>query len=134
MSTQLSRLVILGFTVALVTLGCAAGSSSPLRLVTSDLPQTSGLEALLRGTLAADESGCVHAKTTEEPVILVWPRGYTVQGESKSFEVLDASKNLVARSGSPLAIGGGGVDSFKDTWGERDCAKGKLWMVGKVSG
>ena len=62
----------------------------------------------------------------------VWPKGYTVKGDSKSFEVLDASKNVVARSGSPLAIGGGGMDSFKDTWTERDCAKGTLWMVGQI--
>lgn len=60
--------------------------------------------------------------------------GYTVQGDSKSFEVLDASKNVVARSGSPFAIGGGGVDSFQDTWTERECAKGILWMVGEAAG
>jgi hypothetical protein len=57
---------------------------------------------------------------------------HTAGRNSKSFEVLDASKNVVARSGSPLAIGGGGMDSFKDTWTERDCAKGTLWMVGQI--
>lgn len=64
---------------------------------------------------------------------LVWPQGYTVKGDSRSFEVLDASKNVVARSGTPLNIGGGGAGPFRDTWTERDCAKGNLWMVGKVS-
>ncbi|WP_146068912.1 hypothetical protein [Arthrobacter sp. ZGTC131] len=62
----------------------------------------------------------------------VWPQGYTVKGDSKSFEILDAGKNVVARSGEPLAIGGGGADSFRDTWTERDGAKGALWMVGQI--
>lgn len=88
------------------------------------------MEALLRGTLAVDGDGCVQAKTAGDPVTLVWPQGYTVRGDSKSFEVLDADKNVVASSGSSFAMGGGGADSFKDTWTERDCAKGKLWMVG----
>jgi len=106
--------------------------SSPLRIVTSDRPERSGMEALLRGTLAVDDDGCVHAKTAGDQVTLVWPKGYTVEGDAWSFEVLDASKNVVARSGLPLAIGGGGADSFNDTWAERGCAKGRLWMVGNI--
>ncbi|SDL02663.1 hypothetical protein SAMN05216282_12317 [Cryobacterium psychrotolerans] len=90
------------------------------------------MEALLRGTLAVDGDGCVQAKTAGDPVTLVWPRGYTVRGDSRSFEVLDGSKNVVASSGSSLAIGGGGADTFSDKWTERDCAKGKLWLVGGV--
>lgn len=91
------------------------------------------MEALARGTLAVDENGCVHLKAAGDAVTTpVWPQGYTVKGDSKSFEVLDAGKNVVARSGEPLSIGGGGADSFKDTWTERDCAKGTLWMVGQI--
>ena len=132
MHTRRSKLVLLGFAVALVMLACAPSSSSPLRLITSDVPQLSGMEALHRGTLRADENGCVHSKTTEDSVALVWPQGYTVKGDSKSFEVLNGSKKVVARSGSPFTMGGGYVDSFQDTWTEPDCAKGKLWMVGRV--
>ncbi|MFD5276115.1 hypothetical protein ACFWIX_01005 [Pseudarthrobacter sp. NPDC058362] len=92
------------------------------------------MEALLRGTLAADESGCVQAKTATDPVGLVWPLGYTVQGDAESFEVLDADKNVVARSGSPLAIGGGGVGGVvQDNWAERDCAKDRVWLIGNIS-
>lgn len=91
------------------------------------------MEALHRGTLTVDENGCVHSKTAGDAVTtLVWPQGYTVKGDSKSFEILDAGKNVVVRSGEPLVIGGGGVDSFKDTWTERDCDKGRLWMVGQI--
>lgn len=131
MGIRWPRLFVLGFAVALVTAisGC---SSSPLRLVTSDIPERSGMEALLRGTLAVDEDGCVYAKTAGDPVTLVWPKGYTVEGDSGSFDVLDASKNFVARSGSALAIGGGGADSFSDAWAERGCVKGRLWMVGNI--
>lgn len=92
------------------------------------------MEALLRGTLTVDGEGCVQAKTSGDPVTLVWPQGYTVKGDSKSFEVLDAGKNVVARSGSFLGVGGGGADSFKDTWTGHSCAKGKLWMVGAILG
>lgn len=92
------------------------------------------MEALLRGTLAIDGNGCVQAKTAGDPVTLVWPQGYTVKGNSTSFEVLDAGKNVVARSGSALEFGGGGADSFRDTWTEGDCAKDKLWMVGELGG
>lgn len=90
------------------------------------------MEALLRGTLSVDRDGCVQAETDGDPVTLVWPKGYTVRGDSKSFEVLDASKNVVASSGSSMAIGGGAANSFKDTWTERDCAEDKLWIVGTL--
>lgn len=131
MHTQRSRLLVLGSAVALVS-AISACSSSPPRIVTSDLSQLSGMEALLRGTLIVDGDGCVQAKTAGDSVTLVWPQGYTVRGDSTSFEVLDASKKVVARSGSSFAMGGGSVDSVKDTWAERDCAKGQLWMVGSL--
>ncbi|MFJ5861172.1 hypothetical protein ACIQCM_07100 [Pseudarthrobacter sp. NPDC092439] len=91
------------------------------------------MEALLRGTLAADESGCVHAATAGDAVSLVWPLGYTVKGNAKSFEVLDAEQSVVARSGAPLNIGGGGAGKVPDNWAERDCAKDRLWLIGDVS-
>jgi hypothetical protein len=90
------------------------------------------MEALLRGTLAVDAGGCVHAETAGDPVTLVWPKGYTVTGDSTSFKVLDHDKNVVASSGTPLNIGGGGVSSVNDTWSGRDCATGALWMVGEI--
>jgi hypothetical protein len=85
--------------------------------------------------LAADEKGCVYSKTDQGYAkTLVWPKGYTVKGDSKSFEILDASKNVVARSGTTLSIGGGGGVPFQDTWTEPDCNKGSLFMVSGVSG
>ncbi len=89
------------------------------------------MEALLRATLDVDD-GCVYARTAGEPMTLVWPQGYTVTGDSKSFEVLDAEGDVVARSGIALSIGGGGVDSVDEAWSGRDCVTGRLWMVGTV--
>ncbi|TCC18608.1 hypothetical protein [Kribbella sindirgiensis] len=63
----------------------------------------------------------------------MWPRGYTVRGDAQSFEILDRTNKVVAKSGTPLDIGGGGADNFKDTWTGRDCAGGGgLWMVGNI--
>jgi hypothetical protein len=93
------------------------------------------LEAGLQGTLIVDDNGCVQARTGANNLVttLVWPRGYSVRGESKSFEILDGDKNVVARSGAALRMGGGGTDTFQNTWTERDCAGGNvLWIVGEV--
>jgi hypothetical protein len=106
------------------------GTAEVPRLVTSDSDSPSGMEAALQATLAVDANGCVRAGAA---VTLVWPHGYTVKGDAKSFEILDGTNNVVARSGVRLTIGGGGADRFKDTWTGKDCVgDGPLWMVGKI--
>jgi hypothetical protein len=105
----------------------------PPRIATSDSDSPSGMEAALQVRLAVDANGCVRASAGKTAETLVWPRGYTVRGDATSFEVLDGTNNVVARSGVPLTIGGGGADRFKDTWTGRDCAGGPLWMVGTIS-
>jgi hypothetical protein len=103
------------------------------RLVTSDSDSPSGMEAVLQATLAVDANGCVRAGAGNTEVTLVWPHGYTVKGDAKSFEILDGTNKVVARSGVLLTIGGGSADRFRDTWTGRDCAgKGPLWMVGTI--
>lgn len=132
MHTQWSKFLLMAATLSLAL--CASACSSPtLRVVTSNEPQSSGMEALLPGSLTADENGCIYARTATDPVTLVWPQGYSVKGNSESFEILDASNAVVARSGVPLNIGGGSADSFLDSWSGRDCANGKLWMVGEIA-
>jgi hypothetical protein len=104
----------------------------PPRIVQSDFDGLSGMEAAMQTTLTADANGCVRAGQSD--VTLVWPRGYTVRGDSKYFEILDAGNRVVARSGTPITIAGGGADHFEDTWTGRDCAtQGRLWMVGGIS-
>jgi hypothetical protein len=109
-----------------------ASGDLPPRIVRSDIDSPSGMEALLRTTLTVDASGCVRAG--QSGVTLVWPRGYTVRGDAQSFEILDATNKIVAKSGTPFDIGGGGADNFQNTWTGRDCATGgHLWMVGHIS-
>ena len=104
------------------------------RIVTSDVNNPAPMEALLRTTLRADANGCVQAGSDPSAVTLVWPRGYTVRGTAASFEILDQAGDVIARSGVPLDIGGGGVDHFQPTWTGRDCATAtRLWWVGQVS-
>lgn len=90
------------------------------------------MEALLRAQLAASEDGCVYAQTDGGAVTLIWPKGYAVSGDQDSFTVRDADGTAVARSGTDLDIGGGGVDTVDDGWSEKSCATGTLWMVGQV--
>ncbi|WP_350279163.1 hypothetical protein [Kribbella sp. HUAS MG21] len=105
----------------------AAGA--PPRIVRSDSDVPGGMEAGLHATLTADARGCVRAGSGPEATTLVWPRGYTVRGDAESFEILDAAGSVVARSGVPLAIAGGGV-SFQDSWTGRDClGTGGLFLV-----
>jgi hypothetical protein len=109
-----------------------SAATAPPRIVQSDFDGPSGMEAALSTTLTADADGCVRAGRSD--TTLVWPRGYTVRGDSQSFEILDAANKVIARSGTPITIGGGGADRFQDTWTGQACAtNGPLWMVGTVS-
>lgn len=91
------------------------------------------MEALLVAQLEVDEAGCVYAQAEGGRVTLVWPKGYVTAGDADSFDVLDADGDVVARSGTELAIGGGGVDDLDPAWGEADCATDALWLVGEVA-
>lgn len=144
MDTHAGVRLALGATAALTMTLCGCSSMSPapvpsataspaLRIVTSDVPNLSGMEALLEGTLAVDSDGCVHARTEGGAVTLVWPQGYTVRGDAASFEVLDASNTQVIDSGSTLAIGGGVADTVNHAWSGSECATGMLWMVGEIA-
>lgn len=113
----------------------ASGPSTaaiPPRLAQSDTDSPSGMEALLRTTLTVDANGCVRPSSGSR-ITLVWPRGYTVRGDAQSFEILDSTNKVIAKSGTPLDIGGGGADRFRDTWTGRDCLNGTLWLVGTIS-
>ena len=142
MKTRRSGPVIVGLVLssAAALAACSAPSPKPspasssapyLRLVTVDAPQTSAMDAAFTGTLAADGDGCVQAHSGDESSVytLAWPQGYKVQGDWKAFEIFDANKNVLARSGSPFTVGGGLIDSPRESWTERDCAKGHLWLV-----
>ncbi|MEV8377459.1 hypothetical protein AB0P21_32265 [Kribbella sp. NPDC056861] len=95
------------------------------------------MEAALTGTLTADENNCVRltsGTSGQYETTPVWPQGYTVQGDPKSFEILDADNKVVAQSGATFTFGGGGGDKYQDTWTEPGCLNGThLWIVGNIS-
>ncbi|NIK54681.1 hypothetical protein [Kribbella shirazensis] len=104
-------------------------SDVPPRIVRSDSEMPGGMEAGLKAMLTVDASGCVRAGSGGSATTLVWPRGYSVRGNSESFEILDGANEVVARSGVLLDIAGGGVGS-KDTWTGQDCVgNGPLFLV-----
>jgi len=137
MKARWNRLATVGSVLSLAAIvgACAAPATSstppPLRLVTAAARQQVVMDAAFSGELSVDGEGCVRAKAAGDASMfsLVWPQGYTVRGDSKSFEVVDANKNVVARSGTSLKVGGGLVDAVSDSWTESSCAKGSLWMV-----
>lgn len=132
---RLITILLVGALPVAALAACASTAPSPIRLVQSDSPNTSGMEGLLRGSLVIDQHGCVQAKTqTNVLVTPVWPLGYSVRGDATSFEILDHEGRIVARSGAILSIGGGGADRFENGWTEHACvAGGSLWMVGMVA-
>ncbi|MEC3853603.1 hypothetical protein [Paenarthrobacter ureafaciens] len=136
--------VIVGFAVSIGTgLGaCSAPAAEPslvsaslqpkLRLVTVESHQDSAMDAAFTGTLSVDANGCVYAHPggiESDVYTLVWPQGYSTQGDGKAFDVVDADKHPVVRSGSEVELGGGHVNAPRDNWTEKDCAKGTLRLV-----
>jgi hypothetical protein len=116
--------------------GCSptTPSPTPLKLVTSGTPTLSGMEALLTASIVVDDEGCVIAQTAEPdvPLVLVWPQGYSVHGDAREFQILDAAGEIVASAPGDYAIAGGSVDSVGADWDVRNCANGPLWMVGDL--
>lgn len=110
--------------------GC---SSASLRIVTSGHAAPSGMEALLVARLEASDGGCVYAQSGDELVTLIWPKGYTVSGDSDSFTVQDADAAVVTQSGIDLDIAGGRVDSLDDGGSDNGCATDALWLVGEIA-
>jgi hypothetical protein len=129
--TVLSAALAMASAMAFAMSGCTP-TIEPPRIVTSDHPELSGMEALLVAELEVDEAGCIYARFERTRLTLVWPRGYTVRGDRTSFEILDADDEVVARSGTVLRAGGGGVGPVDDDWEDTDCASGSIWLVGDI--
>lgn len=82
-----------------------------------------------RAELIADDAGCI---TLKDGTVPVWPKGYTVTGDAKSFTVLDAAGQKVAESGVQFKMGGGAVPTFDAAWTNSECAAAstQIWWVG----
>jgi hypothetical protein len=128
-------LVMLG-TVALAT-GCTVADPQPapepdLVIVTSGETSLSGMQALISLSLEAAADGCVYGHVESgDQVTLVWPKGYTVRGDSASFDVLDAGGSPVVTSGDIVSLGGGGVSAVTAAGGAH-CIDDQIWVVGEI--
>jgi hypothetical protein len=85
------------------------GQSIPI--LTSDwTPRDDAMTAQARGELTLGDDGCLRLGSTD----LVWPKGYeaTVQrvGPSDQVKVYDPDRDIVARSGDTIEVGGGFAD------------------------
>ena len=90
-----------------------------LRILTG--PYQAGVTEPLRTgiVLYADDDGCVVSGPKGSQLTLIWPTGFTVKGDRTHFEVLDDKGEVVAVSGVPFNVGGGGA---QDGFG-RDCVR-----------
>lgn len=115
------RLIAIAFGLVLVS-ACGGGSSgdapapagsrgSPVSIPTSDWqPGDDSMDALLSGTLRADEAGCPFIDAGSGKVTLVWPQGYTAARVGNGDIVVSApSDQVVARTGDHMSLGGGQV-------------------------
>ena len=71
-----------------------------------------------------------------EDMLLLWPYGYSVEVEKGNIHILDDNRDIVARVGDHVKMGGGQIpvshletligESLPDSW------EGNCWMVSKV--
>lgn len=90
-------------------------------ILTSDwTPDDAAMGALERGELTLDDDGCVRV----DAQVMVWPADYeaTVQrvGASDQLKLYDPERNLVARGGDTIEVGGGVGDVGE--YAGRQCA------------
>jgi hypothetical protein len=124
--------------LALGLAGCAGGSpnalpsataSGPPELVHTNSASRSLLQALVKGKLVVDGSGCVQIDTGSTFVTPAWPLGYSVRDTANGFAVLDAQHAAVAVSGEPMSIGGGNVAPNIAGYTNRRCVAGSTVLA-----
>lgn len=104
-------------------------------LLTSDWkPGDGGDDALLSGELVLGEDRCLRVATGDgTQVDVAWPAGYeaTVQrvGSTDQLKVYDPDRDIVARSGQTIEVGGGSRDA--GAYAGRSCAptSGEVFVV-----
>ena len=128
--------------LALGLAGCGGGSTSALPSATASGTHTlvhttsafrSEFEALVKGKLVVDASGCVQIDTGSAVVTPAWPLGYSIRVTTSGFVVLDAQDAAVAVSGELISFAGGG-EPAQPGWTNLRCAAGSVMFgVGAIS-
>ena len=91
------------------------------------------MTALATGELVLGDDGCLRLGARRHQVELVWPAGYeaTVQrvGSDDQLKVYDPDRDIVARSGQTIELGGGFTDVGE--YAGRACApsSGQVFLV-----
>ena len=99
-----------------------------IRILTSDwTPDDAAMTALATGELVLGDDGCLRLGVADgSQVELVWPADYeaTVQrvGSDDQLKVYDPDRDIVARSGQTIELGGGFADVGE--YAGRACAPG----------
>ena len=131
----MKKLIIGLALLVLVLLLVACGSST----VEIFFPvQKSGLDqmdALLEGNLELVD-GWLRVQSSDSDYLVIWPYGFSVQGEGKEIQVLDGDSQVVAIVGEPIRVGGGEstveiVESYIGKSLPDDCA-GPFWIISEV--
>jgi len=100
--------------------------------------QKSGLaqmDVLLEGNLELDD-GWLRAQSSDSSYLLIWPYGFSVQGEGEEIQVLDGDGQVVAIVGEAIKVDGGEstveiVEMYIGRLLPDDCA-GPFWLVSGV--
>lgn len=113
------RLVVrLGLVAALVV-GCGRATDEPLasgaiRLLTAR-PDIVGCPAnVVEGDLVADPAAGTAISTTDSRRPIKWPYGYSGRMNGAVVEIIDATGQVVARTGTKVRLDGG--EAEKGTW------------------
>jgi hypothetical protein len=114
------------------------GGDSTLFL-TENAPAAVQMEALYRGRVSADASGCIRLETQDVHTV-VWPHGFTLRDGANGLAVHDATGRRIGRLGDDFAFGGGEIITLHDGVAlpadVRQIAlqrcPGRYWIVGAV--
>lgn len=100
------------------------------------------MDALYTGGVSADAGGCLRLDGPDDATV-VWPKGFGVRSADGGIVVVDASGQVVGRTGDDFRLGGGEVDELHEGLGftaaDRALAAarcpGKFWIAtaGEVS-
>lgn len=114
MSRSLVRLVA-ALAIATILTGCSAAPTQQgaLALATSKagMFDMGCPAARLDGTLVADAGSGTAVLVGDELKPVIWPFGFTARDDAGVIEVVDASGNVVARTGEVVALSGGEITS-----------------------
>ena len=94
------------------------------------------MEALIMGTLALDEQGCLRVAGpdgTDGGDLIIWHQGFSVEVEGETITVLNDEGLPVARVGEPFEAGGGSGGAAPEIPGMPiEACPGPYWILGSI--